>query len=333
MSNEMKLDFNDLITIIETSRANAQKAVNQELILMYWKVGEYLHNLTLNASFGDKVIDEVAKYIKEKNPTLKGFTKRGLYRMKQFHETYVDDEFVSTVLTQVSWSHHMLIISSCKTKEEREFYVYLSISEKYSYRELERQIDSMYFHRYMLSNESYVPTNKGQEIRSSILDTYVLEFLDLPKHFNESDLRHEIVGNLKEFILEFGKDFAFLGEEYKLIVGGQDFYIDLLFYHRKLKCLVPIELKTGKFKPEYIGQLNFYLEAMDRDVKKEYENPSVGILLCASKNDVVAEYALSKSMSQLMVSSYTLELPHKNVLENRLKEIAGIAYADKMADC
>lgn len=333
MSNEMKLDFNDLITIIETSRANAQKAVNQELILMYWKVGEYLHNLTLNASFGDKVIDEVAKYIKEKHPTLKGFTKRGLYRMKQFHETYVDNEFVSTVLTQVSWSHHMLIISSCKTKEEREFYVYLSISEKYSYRELERQIDSMYFHRYMLSNESYVPTNKGQEIRSSILDTYVLEFLDLPKHFNESDLRHEIVGNLKEFILEFGKDFAFLGEEYKLIVGGQDFYIDLLFYHRKLKCLVPIELKTGKFKPEYIGQLNFYLEALDRDVKKEYENPSVGILLCASKNDVVAEYALSKSMSQLMVSSYTLELPHKNVLENRLKEIAGIAYADKMDDC
>ena len=118
-----------------------------------------------------------------------------------------------------------------------------------------------------------------------------------------------------------------------MIVGGQDFYIDLLFYHRKLKCLVPIELKTGKFKPEYIGQLNFYLEALDRDVKKEYENPSVGILLCASKNDVVAEYALSKSMSQLMVSSYTLELPHKNVLENRLKEIAGIAYADKMDDC
>ena len=219
----------------------------------------------------------------------------------------------------------MLIISGSKSKEERLFYLMLSIKEKYSYRELERQMDSAYYERYMLSTSHTLPSNISKDIRSVLLDTYVLDFLDLPKHFNESDLRKEIVSNLKTFILEFGKDFTFVGEEYKIEVGGQDFYIDLLFYHRKLKCLVPIELKTGRFKPEYIGQINFYLEALDRDVKKKDENPSVGLLLCTSKNDTVVEYALSRSMSEMLISDYTLELPDKNILEKRLREITNIA--------
>lgn len=186
-------------------------------------------------------------------------------------------------------------------------------------------MDCAYYERYMLSTSYKVPKPISKDIHSSILDTYVLDFLDLPKHFNENDLRKEIVSNLKDFILELGKNFTFVGEEYKIEVGGQDFYIDLLFYHRKLMCLIPIELKTGRFKPEYIGQI-FYLEALDRDVKKEYENPSVGLLLCTSKNDTVVEYVLSRSMSQLMVANYTLELPNKKVLENRLKEITSIAF-------
>lgn len=187
-------------------------------------------------------------------------------------------------------------------------------------------MDCAYYERYMLSTSYKVPKPISKDIHSSILDTYVLDFLDLPKHFNENDLRKEIVSNLKDFILELGKNFTFVGEEYKIEVGGQDFYIDLLFYHRKLMCLIPIELKNGRFKPEYIGQINFYLEALDRDVKKEYENPSVGLLLCTSKNDTVVEYVLSRSMSQLMVANYTLELPNKKVLENRLKEITSIAF-------
>ncbi len=326
-----KADFNDLIRIIEESRANALKAVNKELILMYWKVGMYLHNLVKNSSFGEKSIDKVAKFIKEKHPSLKGFNKRGLYRMKQFYETYADDEFVSPLVTQISWTNHLLIMSGSKSKEERHFYLSMCITEKYSKRELERQMDSAFFERYMLSTSTNFkpPTTLSKDIRENLLDTYVLDFLNLPKHFNENDLRKEIVGNLKHFLLEFGKDFTFVGEEYKIEVGGQDFFIDLVFYHRKLRCLVPIELKTGKFKPEYIGQINFYLEALDRDVKKEDENPSVGLLLCTSKDDTVVEYALSRSMSQLMVSSYTLELPDKSILERRLKEISKIAYQCK----
>ena len=171
-----------------------------------------------------------------------------------------------------------------------------------------------------------------QDVRGSILDTYVLEFLDLPEQYSERNLRKAITGNLKQFILEFGKDFTFIGEEYRVQVGGQDFYIDLLFYNRALSCLVPIELKIGKFKPEHIGQINFYLEALDRDVKKPNENPSVGVILCAGKDDAVVEYALSRSMSPTLVSDYTLHLPDKKLLQNKLRELTELALESGEGD-
>ena len=171
-----------------------------------------------------------------------------------------------------------------------------------------------------------------QDVRGSILDTYVLEFLDLPEQFSERSLRKAITDNLKQFILEFGKDFTFIGEEYRVQVGGQDFYIDLLFYNRALSCLVPIELKIGQFKPEHIGQINVYLEALDRDVKKPNENPSVGVILCASKDDAVVEYALSRSMSPTLVSDYTLYLPDKKLLQNKLRELTELALESGAGD-
>ena len=288
-------------------------------------MGEYISALCENSSFGDKTIDEVAKYIKETSPEIKGFNRRGLYRMKQFYETYKDDEFVSALLTQISWSNHLLILSGSKTAEERHFYINLCIKEHYSYRELERQINSAYYERYTLSAGKQPPEIVSSEVKSSILDTYVLEFLDLPNEYSEKNLRKAIIKNLKQFILEFGKDFTFIGEEYRVQVGGHDFYIDLLFYNRALSCLVPIELKIGEFKPEHIGQINFYLEALDRDVKKPNENPSVGLILCASKDDAVVEYALSRSLSPTLVSDYTLCLPDKTLLKNKLRELTDIA--------
>lgn len=178
---------------------------------------------------------------------------------------------------------------------------------------------------HMLSSKKLIPESVPQDVRGSILDTYVLEFLDLPEQYSERNLRKAITGNLKQFILEFGKDFTFIGEEYRVQVGGQDFYIDLLFYNRALSCLVPIELKIGKFKPEHIGQINFYLEALDRDVKKPNENPSVGVILCASKDDAVVEYALSRSMSPTLVADYRLCLPDKTLLQNKLRELTELA--------
>lgn len=324
--------FDKIISIIEDTRSRALRAVNAELIRMYWDVGEYLSDLCANAAFGDKVIDEVASYIAQSGVKVKGFNRRGLYRMKQFYETYRDDEFVTPLVTQINWTNHLQIMSSAKSIEERHFYLQLCAKEHYSKRELERQIDSAYYERCMLSVQKPVPETAPQNVRGSILDTYVLEFLDLPEQYSERNFKKAIIENLKQFILEFGRDFSFVGEEYRVQVGNTDFYIDLLFYNRALSCLVAIELKIGKFKPEHIGQINFYLEALDRDVKKPNENPSVGLILCASKDDAVVEYALSRTMSPTLVADYTLYLPDKKVLQDKLRELAEVVLDTENQD-
>ena len=254
--------------------------------------------------------------------------------MKQFYELYKDNEKVSTLLTQLSWSNHLKIMSACKNMEERIFYMNMCIKEKYSARELARQIDSGYYERYMLSQRplTHAIDESKQATGNIFLDNYVLDFLNLPAEVSEHDLQKSIIQNLKDFILEIGKDFTFIGEEYRVQVGGQDFYTDLLFYNRALSCLVPIELKIGKFKPEYIGQINFYLEALDRDVKKPNEHPSVGVILCAGKDDAVVEYALSRSMSPTLVSDYTLYLPDKKLLQNKLRELTELALESGAGD-
>lgn len=313
-----------LIHIIDESRQNALKKVNEELIKMYWKVGEFLSKETEHASYGDAYIDEISREIQETFPGIKGFNRRGLYRMKKFYETYKDNDIVTPLVTQISWTNHLLIMSGCKTDEEREFYIRLCIRENYSKRQLERQLDSGYYERYMLSKETLLPESVKKLGENPFLDSYVMEFLDLPNEFHENDLRKALIRNMKDFILELGKDFTFIDEEYKVQVGGDDFRIDLLFYHRGLQCLVAIELKIGKFKPEYISKLDFYLEALDRQVKKENENPSVGLLLCAAKNDEVVEYAMSRTMSPMLVSQYQLQLPDKAVLEKKLQQLVNL---------
>lgn len=313
-----------LIQIIDESRQNALKKVNEELINMYWKVGEFLSKEVEQATFGDAYIDGIASEIQEAFPGIKGFNRRGLYRMKQFYETYKDNEIVIPLVTQISWTNHLLIMSGCKTDEEREFYIRLCIKENYSKRQLERQLDSGYYERYMLSKDVLLPESVKKLGENPFLDSYVMEFLDLPNEYHENDLRKALIRNMKDFILELGKDFTFIDEEYKVQVGGDDFRIDLLFFHRGLQCLVAMELKIGKFKPEYISKMDFYLEALDRQVKKENENPSVGLLLCASKNDEVVEYAMSRTMSPMLVSQYQLQLPDKTILEKKLQQLVNI---------
>ena len=319
---ESDKQFDEIIHIIEESRKNALRKVNEELIMMYWRVGEYISLQSENASYGDSYIQSLADFFSQNYPQIKGFNRRGLYRMKQFYETYKDDEKVSPLVTQLSWTNHLKLLSACKSNDERFFYMQLCIKENYSKRELARQVDSGYYERFMLSKSHLSPaiSQAHSDTGNIFLDNYVLDFLDLPDKVSEKDLQKSILNNLKSFILEIGKDFTFIGEEYRVQVGNHDYYIDLLFYHRGLSCLVAFELKIGEFKPEYIGKVNFYLEALDREVKKENENPSVGVILCASKDDEVVEYALSRSLSPTMVSEYTLKLIDKKLLQEKLKE-------------
>lgn len=296
---------------------------------MYWQIGEFLSKESSKATYGDSYIDAISQEIQKAFPGIKGFTRRGLYRMKKFYETYKDDEIVTTVLSQLSWSNHLEILSCAKTAEERHFYISLCIKEKYSARELSRQIDSGYYERYMLSKNNILPEPIKKASGNPFLDSYVLEFLNLPENFKESDLRKGLIQNMRKFILEVGKDFTFIDEEYKVTVGGEDFKIDLLFYHRGLQCLVAIELKIGKFKPEYISKLDFYLEALDRQVKKENENPSVGMILCASKDDEIVEYAMSRTLSPMMIAEYKLQLPDKEILQKKLQELINMPLIEE----
>ncbi len=329
LGNSLELNFSEVINMIETRRNNAYKKVNEELISLYWDFGKYISEKVNDSNWGDKIVDKLVEFMKREYPTMRGFNKRGIYRMKQFYETYRDFPFVSPLVTQISWTNNLLILSGTNSIEEKEFYIKMCIKNNYSKRELDRQISSGYFHRYMLSdgkaNQSLSKTVGEEDYpNTKLLDTYSLEFLDLPNSYSEKDLKKAIISNMRDFILEIGKDFSFIGEEYRVQVGNEDFYIDLLFYNRTLSCLVAFELKIGKFKPEYISKMDFYLEALDRQEKKQNENPSVGVILCASRDKQVVEYAMSRSMSPTMVSQYTLKLIDKKLLEEKLKEINDI---------
>jgi len=315
--------FADIIQLINQSRSNAIRAVNAELIDLYLNIGEYVSIKIEQSEWGDSVVRELATFIQTHEPEIKGFSDKNIWRMKQFYETYRGSQKLSTVLREISWSHNLAIFSRCKSAEEREFYLRIAIQESYSFRELERQISASLFERTMIGNSkvSTVLRENNQDLTNTFKDSYVFEFLNLPEPHNESDLQRGLVKQMKNFILELGKDFLFIKEEYKLQVGNSDFYIDLLFYHRGLQCLVAFELKADKFKPDHLGQLNFYLEALDRDVKKPNENPSIGILLCKDKDIEVVEYALSRNLSPALVSEYKTQLPEKKQLQQKLNEL------------
>lgn len=315
--------FLDIIQIIKQSRINAIKVVNAELINLYWNTGEFISKKLELAEWGDSVVTELAKYIQQNEPDIKGFSDKNLWRMKQFYETYKAFPKLSTLLREISWSHNLAIFSRCKTPEEREFYLKIAKQETYSSRELDRQISASLFERIIIGNSklSTVLRETNPYITNTFKDSYILDFLNLPEPHSENELQHGLIRQMKQFILELGKDFLFVGEEYKLMVGNSDFYIDLLFYHRGLQCLVAFELKADKFKPDHLGQLNFYLEALDRDVKKSNENPSIGVLLCKDKDNEVVEYALSRSLSPTMVSECKTQLPDKKLLQQKLHEL------------
>ena len=318
-------DFESLLNFIQQKQLQVFQKINTALIDLYWELGKMLSEKVKNNEWGKSVVTEFAKYIVSNAPDIKGFSDKNLWRMKQFYETYADYPAVSALLREIPWTHNMIIFSRCKSFQERIFYINHSINEKYSTRNLERQINASLYERTQLGDEklSAVMRELQPSAKQVFKDSYVLEFLGLPEEHTESDLQKELVKQIKKFIIELGKDFLFIDQEYKLQVGNSDFFIDLLFYHRELQCLVALELKTDKFKPEHMGQLNFYLEALDRDVRKPHENPSIGILLCRDKDEEVVEYALSRNLKPSMVSEYHLQLPDKKLLQNKLHQILG----------
>ena len=319
--------FQEIISLIQSARQRAFQAANTELIGLYWRVGEYLSRKIAAEGWGKNTVLALAEFIHRQEPGARGFSAQNLWRMRQFYEVWRDDTKLSTLLRELSWSHNLLIISRCKRPEEREFYLRLASHNRWSFRQLERQMDACLFERAVLN-----PPKISSRVRqlhpaaeSVFKDLYLLDFLDLPRDHSESQLQKALVANLKQFLIELGPDFCFVGEELRLQVGGRDFYLDLLFFHRSLQCLVAFELKVKQFEPEHLGKMEFYLETLDRDVKKPHERPSIGVLLCATKDNEVVEYALARSSSPALIAEYQIALPDKKLLQLKLHEFYQLA--------
>jgi predicted nuclease of restriction endonuclease-like (RecB) superfamily len=310
------------VGLIQQARQRAVRAVNTELVALYWQVGEYISQKIEAAEWGDGVVADLARYIQRYHPNLRGFTRPSLFRMRQFFETYRGDKKVAPLVRQLPWSHHLIILGQCKRPEEREFYLRLAIREHWGKRELERQLRAAMFERAVLHPVKLSSALRNQHPNAGEVfkDAYLVEFLGLPDAHSEMDLHHSLLDRLKDFLIELGRDFCFVGSEYPVQVGGRDFALDLLLFHRGLNCLVAIELKVGRFEPEYLGKLEFYLEALDRDVRKPHEHPSIGVLLCATKDSEVVEFALSRSLSPALIAEYQTQLPDKKVLQAKLHE-------------
>jgi predicted nuclease of restriction endonuclease-like (RecB) superfamily len=314
--------FSEVVRLIAASREKAIQVVNTTLIELYWEVGATISRKIAAAEWGAGTVDRLALYIARTEPGLRGFSRPNLFRMKQFYESYREEPIVSPLVRQLSWSHHLVILGQSKRPEEREFYLRLAIRERWSKRELERQFKNALFERAVLNPPKVSPLARQMypEARSIFKDAYTVEFLGLPAVHGEGDLHCGLLDRLRDFLIELGRDFCFVGSKYPLQVGGRDFALDLLFFHRGLNCLVAIELKVGRFEPEYLGKLSFYLEALDRNVRKSHEQPAIGMLLCASKDDEVVEYALSRSLSPALIAEYQTHLPDKTLLQTKLRE-------------
>lgn len=315
--------FAEVLDLIEAARGRAYQAVNAELVTLYWRLGEHISKKIASAEWGDGVVDELAAAIARQYPGMRGYTRPNLFRMRRFYETYRGDEKVSPLVRQLPWTHHLIILGQVKHPAEREFYMLAAIQGRWTKRELERQIATQAVRRRGVGPKkvsaalAQIHPTAFQEFKNA----YSLEFLSLQDGHSEADLHGALLRDLGRFITELGRDFCFVGSEYPVQVGNQDFAIDLVFFHRGLSCLVAFELKVRKFLPEDLGKLSFYVEALDRDARKPHERPSIGVLLCATKDDEVVEYALARTTSPTLVAEYQTMLPSKALLRNKLHEL------------
>jgi predicted nuclease of restriction endonuclease-like (RecB) superfamily len=299
----------DLKTRIHTAQQRATLAVNRELVLLYWQIGRDILARQAAQGWGAKVIERLAQDLRAAFPDMKGFSPRNLKYMRAFAEAWPDAEFVQEVLAQLPWYHQLALLDKLPGQETRRWYAAKAIEHNWSRNVLVMQIETRLLERSGTAVTNFaasLPKPQSDLARESLKDPYRFDFLGLTDEAQEREVEKALVKHVTEFLLELGAGFAFVGRQVLLDVGGDEFFIDLLFYHLKLRCYVVIELKGGKFKPEHLGQLGFYLTAVDAQIKHPQDGPTIGLLLCKSKNKVVAEYALRDNAQPIGVAEYKL---------------------------
>ncbi|QLG12876.1 DUF1016 domain-containing protein (plasmid) [Deinococcus sp. D7000] len=326
----------DLKTQIRSAQTRAALSVNRELVTLYWHIGRSILQRQGQAGWGAKVIEQLARDLKTEFPDMKGFSPRNLKYMQQFAVNWPDGAIVQQLVAQIPWGHNIALLQHLKDPAAREWYAHATIQHGWSRNILIHQIDSRLIERQGQATtnfESTLPAPQSELAQQLLKDPYAFDFLSLGAEAHERDLEHGLLAHLREFMLELGVGFAFVGSQYHLEVGGEDFYLDLLFYHLKLRCYVVIDLKIGEFRPEYVGKMNFYLSAADDLLRHADDAPSIGLLLCRTQNRVIAEYALRDVNKPLGVSTYELaealppelkgQLPSVEELEREFEGMGG----------
>ena len=319
----MKLTVEQVKQVILTAQHKSSLSLNQGLVLMYYRIGQRINE---HKEWGNKFIDNLAKDIRISFPRAKGYSVRNLKYMAKFAQEYPDEQFVQTVSAQIPWSHNIAILNKVNDLDERIWYIKKTVENGWSHAVLVHQIESKLYERQALAEkvsnfEARRMAPHSELAVQTMKDPYIFDFIPFKEQMVERAIEEALVKDITKLLLELGTGFAFLGHQYQLNVGGDDFYIDLLFYNLNLRSYVVIELKTGEFKPEYAGQLNFYLSAVDGTLKKDGDNPSIGLLLCKSKNNLVAEYALKDISKPMGVSEYRITSHLPEELKEQLPSI------------
>ena len=305
---------NDIMQRIRSAQYEAMRAVNKEMISLYWDIGRQITERQKELGWGKSVVENLSQDIQKEFPGIQGFGVSNLRDMARFYSEYQSNEILQPLVGEISWTKHILILTRCKDTQERRFYILATKRFGWTKNVLIHQIEAKAFEKYLLGQSNYdqtLPETIKQQAILALRDDYSLPFLDIAADHSEHDLEQAIVRNIRAFLLEFGHDFSFIGNQYRLEVGDQEYYIDLLLYSRRMQAMVAIELKVGEFKPEYKGKMEFYLNVLDETVKLPNENPSIGIIICKSKNRTIVEYALRNSGSPIGVATYSIssELP------------------------
>jgi len=313
MNKTQQSDYLDFVKEIKEkiyqAQLRAMQAVNRELLNLYSDIGKSIVEKQENLGWGKSIVENLSWDLQKEFPGIKGFSVDNLWRMRKFYLTYMENEKLAPLVQEIGWSHNIIILEKCKDDLEREFYIKMTRKYGWTKNVLIHQIEGQSYEKYLLNQTNFdesLAIKHRHQAKLAVKDSYNFDFLELGREYNESELELGLIKNIRGFLLEIGRDFSFIGNQYKLEIDGEEFFIDLLLFHRRLKCLIAIELKTTDFKPEYTGKLQFYLAVLDDKVRRNGENPSMGIIICKTKKRTVVEYALRNTRSPVGVADYSL---------------------------
>ena len=332
MNNSISDNYRHLLMEVQqrirAAQYDALKAVNREMINLYWDIGKMIVTRQQNVNWGKSVVEQLAKDLQAEFPGISGFSTRNIWRMRDFYLTYHSQEILPPLVAEIGWTHNIVILEKCKDDLEREFYIKMTRKFGWTKNVLIHQIENQTYQKTLLNQTNFdktVSTEIRNQLKLAVKDEYTFDFLELADEHSERQLEQAILTRVEPFLQEMGGLFAFIGSQYRLEVDDEEYFIDILLYHRRLKCLVAIELKIGKFLPEYVGKMQFYLSVLDNTVKLPDENPSIGIILCKSKQRTIVEYALKDSNKPIGVATYQIVSQLPQELKNQLPDPAQVA--------